>query len=177
MLGHQIELMEGEYEREIYPYFRKEIQELHLDSQEMTNKWMSRLSDKAEENDALYDAYRVQLESIEAEIKRHRQILLKEKSRKDGGKKVGESDDESSILSETEHSTDSEDEHSSRGKDGVRFLKKGLHMFSGSPKINKAPPFKIDSIADSFQEHLCKGGEALQVAANTFLLPFTSKDN
>ncbi len=177
VLGHQIELMEREYEQEIYPYFRKEIQDLHLDSQNMTDKWMSSLSDKAEESDNLYDAYRTQLESIEAEIKRHKQLLYTEKARKDGGKKVGESDDESSVLSETEHSTDSEDENSSRGKDGAGFLKKGLQMFGGSPKTINAPTFKIDSISDSLQGHLYKGGEALQIAANTFLLPFTSKDN
>ena len=177
VLGHQIELIEREYEHEIYPYFRMEIQDLHLDSQKMTDEWMRRLSDKAEENDNLYDIYRTQLESIEAEIKSHRHLLYKEKARKEGGKNVGDSDDESSILSETEHSTDSEDTSSSGGKDRVGFLKKGLQMFSGSPKTNIAPPFKIDSISDSLQEHLCKGGEALQIAANSFLIPFTSKDN
>ena len=174
---HQVEICEREYEHEIYPYFRKEIQELHLDCQEMTEKWMSRLSDQAEENDTLYDSYRTEIEKIEMDVKRHRRILFQEKSGKTSVKKneEGYDDDERSVLSETDHSSDSEDENSSRGKDGIGFLKEALHLFSVSPKKDTAAPSKIDSTSDSFHEHLCKGGAVFQIAANNFLLPFTSK--
>ena len=171
-----MELLEREHEREIYPYFRKEIQDLHLESQEVTNNWMSRLSDLAEENDALYESYRTELEGIEIEIKRYRRLLFQETAEKKAGKESGEGCDESSILSETEHLTDSEDENSSRGKDGVGFFKEALLLFGRSPKKDKANLSKIDSISESVHEHLCKGGAAFQIATNNFLLPFMSKD-
>ncbi len=172
---HQMEICEREYEREIYPYFRQEIQELYLDCQEMTDKWMKRLSDQAEENDALYDSYRTELENIEMDVKRHRRILFQVESGKTSVNKSEEDYDERSILSETDHSSDSEDENSSRGKDGIGFLKEALHLFSASPKKDTAAPSKTESISDSFHGHLCKGGVVFQIAANNFLLPFTSK--
>ncbi len=185
VLPHQIETNEREYEREIYPYFRKEIQDLHLDCQEMTDKWMSLLSEKAEENDALYDSYRTELENIEAEVKRRRRLLFEQRSGMNAARTTKDICDEGSLLSETDHSSDSEDENSSRVKDGVGFFKEALHLFSASPRRDtaahsktesiSAPPSKTDSITDVFHEHLCKGGNAFQVAANTFLLPFTSK--
>jgi len=185
VLPHQIETNEREYEREIYPYFRKEIQDLHLDYQENTDKWMCLLSEKAEENDALYDSYRSELENIEAEVKRHRRLLFEKRSGKNAAKITEEGCDEGSLLSETDHSSDSEDDHSSRGKEGVGFFKEALHLFSASPKKDTVAQSKTesiseissktDSITEVFHGHLCKGGAAFQVAANSFLLPFTSK--
>jgi hypothetical protein len=178
VLPHQIELFEGEYEREIYPYFRKEIQALHLDSLEVSDDWMSRLSNQAEENDALYNSYRTELESNEMEVKRYRRLLLQQRAGKNPGKESEKGYDENdSILSEseTECSSDSDDEISSRGEVGFGFLKEALFLFAPTPRQHAAIPSKIEAISGTFHDHLCKGGAAFQNAANNFLLPFTSK--
>jgi len=178
VLPRQIELFEGGiYAREIYPYFRKEIQALHHDSREVTDNWMSRLSDQSEENDALYASYQTELESIEIEVKRYRGLLLQQRARNNPGKGSKRDDDENSVLSDTERSSDSDDESSSRGEAGVGFLKEALLWFSSTQRQNAVTPSTSITISDTFHGHICKGGTAFQIAANTFRLPFTSKDD
>jgi hypothetical protein len=159
VLPHQIELIEGEYEREIYPYFRKEIQALHLDSLEVSDDWMSRLSNQVEENHALYNSYRMELESIEMEVKRYRRLLLQQRATENLGKESKKGYDENSVTSEsaTECSSDSDDEMSS------------------TQRQHAAIPSRIEAISGTFRDHLCTGGAVFKNAANNFLLPFTSK--
>jgi hypothetical protein len=153
---NQKDSFKAEYEREIYPYFKKEIEALHLDTMEVSDMWMSRLSKQLEENDVYYKSYRTKLEKIEMEVKRYRGLLSQQRAAKKLGKDSGNDDDENSSLSETEHSSDSDDGLSSQDEGGVDFF---------------------GNISDAFQEHINKGGEIFQIAANNFLLPFKSKDD
>ena len=103
VLPHQIEVMEQEYQLELYPYLRKEIQDLQLNSLEVSNLWIRRLSVLAEENNVLYDSYRNELDQIETEVREYRKQILYKYLYKD--------DDETSILSATEHCDDDDSEH------------------------------------------------------------------
>jgi len=152
VLTNQKDSLKAEYEREIYPYFKKEIEALHLDTMEVSDMWMGRLSKQVEENDVYYKSYRTKLENIEMEVKRYRGLLSQQRAAKKLGKEIGNDDDENSSLSETERSSDSDD-----GDEG------GVDFFG--------------NISDAFQERINKGGEIFQIAANNFLLPFKSKDN
>jgi len=156
VLPNQKDNLKAEYEREIYPYFKKEIEALHLDTMEVSDMWMGSLSKQVEENDVYYKSYRTKLENIEMEVKRYRGLLSQQRAAKKLGKESGSDDDEDSSLSETERSSDSDDGLSSQDEGGVDFF---------------------GNISDAFQEHINKGGEIFQIAANNFLLPFKSKDN
>lgn len=80
---NQIEVFEGEYERKIYPYFRKEIQALHIESLEVLDYWMRRLTEQVADNQSLYASYRTKLESIEVEVQNYtKQLQLRQQ--KDG---------------------------------------------------------------------------------------------
>jgi len=156
VLPNQKDNLKAEYEREIYPYFKKEIEALHLDTMEVSDMWMGSLSKQVEENDVYYKSYRTKLENIEMEVKRYRGLLSQQRAAKKLGKESGSDDDEDSSLSETERSSDSDDGLSSQDEGGVDFF---------------------GNISDAFQERINKGGEIFQIAANNFLLPFKSKDN
>lgn len=156
VLPNQKDNLKAEYEREIYPYFKKEIEALHLDTMEVSDMWMGSLSKQVEENDVYYKSYRTKLENIEMEVKRYRGLLSQQRAAKKLGKEIGNDDDENSSLSETERSSDSDDGLSSQDEGGVDFF---------------------GNISDAFQEHINKGGEIFQIAANNFLLPFKSKDD
>jgi len=133
---HQIEYLEGRHEREMYPYFRKEIRALRLDLREVTNDWMGRLSDQGQENIDLYDSYQEKLESIEMEVKRYRAVVMlqqREAGTTTKGKETESDCDESTFLSDTEGSFDSDDELSSRGENSFSFLKEALNLFTASP--------------------------------------------
>jgi hypothetical protein len=177
VLPHQKALLEEIYEKDIYPYFRKEIEAIELDSLQVTDNWMSRLSDQAEENDALYNSYRTQLESIETEVKRYRSLLLQQRAEMNLGKDGEKGYDENSVLSETDCSADSEDDISSQGEGGAGFLKEALLLLNPTRRQDVSSPSKIEAISDTIHDHFSKGGAAFQIAANNFLLPFTSKDN
>ena len=96
-------MVEQEYQLELYPYLRKEIQDLQLNSLEVSNLWIRRLSVLAEENNVLYDSYRNELDQIEIEVREYRKQILYKYLYKD--------DDETSILSATEHCDDDDSEH------------------------------------------------------------------
>jgi hypothetical protein len=110
VLPHQIEVMEQEYELDIYPYFRKEIQDVQLNSLEISNHWIGRLSVLAEENNALYDLYQNELNQIEIEVREYKKHILAQTSEeRKTNKAVNKYDDDTSILSATERSCDDDD--------------------------------------------------------------------
>lgn len=164
VLPHQMELLKGEYERDIYPYLRKEIRDLNLDLLGVSDAWMSRLSNQAEENDALYDSYRTEVESIEIEVKRFRSLLLQQREAHNPCKGSEKDFDE---TSETERSSDSEDDLSSRGENSGGFFKDALNLFTASPSQDATKTSPIITLSDNF----------FQIAANNFLLPYASKND
>jgi hypothetical protein len=109
VLPHQIEVMEQEYQLELYPYFRKEIQDFELNSLEVSNHWIRRLSVLAEENNVLYDSYRNELDQIEIEVREYKKQILAQTSEETTNKYVYKDDDEKSIVSATERSCDDDD--------------------------------------------------------------------
>jgi len=159
ILPHQMELFESIYEHKIYPYFRTEIQALHLDFLKASDDWMHRLSDQAKKNDALYDSYRSEVETIEAEIKNYKRILLQQRVRKNPDKECENCCDDDSTLSATEHSADPDDESSTREEVVIRVLEDSL----------------IATVSGTFHDHFCRGGAAFQAAANNLLKPFSSQ--
>jgi len=109
---NQIQVFEGEYERKIYPYFRKEIQALHIESLEVLDYWMRRLTEQVADNQSLYASYRTKLEGIEAEVQNCKDLLLL-RQRKDGKNlRTGfkKDCDEEISLSGTVCSSDSDNE-------------------------------------------------------------------
>jgi hypothetical protein len=109
VLPHQIEVMEQEYQLELFPYFRKEIQDVQLNSLEVSNHWIRRLSVLAEENNVLYDSYRNELDQIEIEVREYKKQILAQTSEEKTNRYVCKDDDETSILSATERSCDDDD--------------------------------------------------------------------
>jgi len=127
VLPHQRKLIRMNYEHDIFPYMRKEIEALNLDALEVSNQWMKRLSDQGEEIDVLYDKYRMELENIEMEVRKYRCLLTEKTLNKEGKKDC----DDSSILSDTDRS-ESDDDSSSREEAGVGILKEALNLFNSS---------------------------------------------
>ena len=114
VLPHQIEVMEQEYERAIYPYFREAIQILQRESLQVSSDWMSRLSLLAEENNAWYESYQNELNAIEIVVQKYKNQVRAQRSMGTTHKYVANKaeEDETSIISLTEHSSDYEDDDS-----------------------------------------------------------------
>lgn len=184
VLPHQMEVLEKAYECEVYSFFRKEMQGLHVGKLQVSHDWMKRLSDKVECNNELYQSYQNKLQILETEIKDCRYQLAKQREFKDHLCKENENEidfDEETILSGTENSSDSELEISPQQDTGVGFLKDALQMFTASPpfsaKGDRVKSSPIGIVKDSIHESLCKGGAAFQLAASKFRLPFGPNDS
>lgn len=136
LLPHQRTLIRMKYEDDIFPYMKKEIEALNFEALEVSNQWMGRLSDKGEEIDELYDAYRKKLETVQTEVRKYRSLLSQENARKTSGKESDKDCDESSILSDTDRS-ESDDDSSSRGENGVGILKEALNLFNSSFHLSR----------------------------------------
>lgn len=144
VLPHQIEYLKGRHGRVMYPYFRNAIRVLRLELREVSDDWMGRLSDQAQENIDLYDSHRAELESIEMEVKRYRAIVMLQQreaaTTTTSGKEtenIFDCDESTFLSSDTEGSFDSDDELSSRGENSFSFLKEALNLFTASPILTK----------------------------------------
>ena len=164
VLPHQKTLIRINYEDDIFPYMKKEIEDLNLDALEVSNQWMRRLSDQGEEIDDLYEKYRQELENIEMEVKRHRGILSQQNAAKNSKKEGDKHCDESSILSDTEHS-ESDDYSSSREEAGGGILKEALNLFHPASH-HEASSSSVVNITGAFHGHI-----------NNFFQSFTLKDD
>jgi len=193
VLPHQIEVMEREYERDIYPYFRQEIQSRQLELLEVSNNWMNRLSVLAEGNNALYDSYQDKLDQIKIEVREHKKKLLTQTAEETTTSKgINKNDDETSITSVTDHSSDCDDDDSEHiispkqeeGGGGLLKVARLLLTPTTTPIAVKTSlssssspsSSSMGNLSDSIHEHIYKGGIIFQMAAKQFRLPFTSED-
>mmetsp|Transcript_22237 Transcript_22237/g.52611 ORF Transcript_22237/g.52611 Transcript_22237/m.52611 type:complete len:330 (+) Transcript_22237:31-1020(+) len=175
VLPNQIEVLEGEYERKIYPYFRDEIRSLNVDLLEVSDYWMRRLSEKVEENKLLYDSYQTKLEGMEAEIRKHKtQLHAIQRKGRNKNESFTTVCDEETILSGTESDSDSDNDSSLRPDAGVGFLK--LLFLSTSPQTTTSER-SSSNVSNSMHDPIRKRRNAFQTAATKFRLPFGLKED